>query len=246
MAGKSAIEWTENSWNPATGCTQVSPGCDRCYAMRLVNVRQMNNPRSPRYRHPFEEVMLHKDRLDQPSRWKTPKRIFVNSMSDLFHQDIPDAFIDRVFYEMEANERHTFQLLTKRAERMKRYVNRRYNTRPCPLHIWLGVSVENLDYEWRAKMLRKTNASIRWISAEPLIGSLASMDLDNIDWLVAGGESGPGARPMDPQWARELRDLCLAQDVAYFFKQWGGETKKGGHDEAVLDGRRWIEYPPEA
>lgn len=246
MAGKSAIEWTENSWNPATGCTKVSPGCDRCYAMRLVNIRQVNNPRSPRYGHPFEEVMLHEDRLDQPSRWKTPKRIFVNSMSDLFHRDVSDSFIDLVFDEMERNDRHTFQVLTKRAERMKRYVNRRYKTKLCPPHIWLGVSVENLDYAWRAKMLKETNASVRWISAEPLIGSLVGLDLGGVDWLVAGGESGPGARPMDPQWARELRDRCLAEGVAFFFKQWGGETNKGGHDEAVLDGRRWLQYPPAA
>ncbi len=228
MAGKSAIEWTENSWNPATGCTQVSPGCDRCYAMRLVNVRQVNNPRSPRYGHPFNEVMLHSDRLSQPSRWKSPKRIFVNSMSDLFHKDVPDVFIDNVFVEMEHNGRHMFQVLTKRAERMRRYIASRYEGGECPRHIWLGVSVENLDYLWRAYMLRKTAAAIRWISAEPLLGSLAGLDLEGIDWLVAGGESGPGARPMEVAWVRELRDSCTAQGVRFFFKQWGGVTKKGG------------------
>jgi protein gp37 len=243
MAGKSQIEWTENSWNPATGCEQVSPGCDRCYAMRLVNVRQVNNPRSPRYGHPFSEVMLHGDRLDQPSRWKTSKRIFVNSMSDLFHRDISDAFVDRVFDEMERNKRHIFQILTKRAERMKRYVNKRYTTDPCPVHVWLGVSVENRDYAWRVKMLSEANAATRWISAEPLLGSLTDLDLGGLDWLVAGGESGPGARPMDPSWVRELRDRCVADRVAFFFKQWGGVTKKGGGEDAVLDGRRWLEYP---
>lgn len=243
MAGKSQIEWTENTWNPVTGCTQVSPGCDRCYAMRLVNVRQVNNPRSPRYGHPFNEVMLHADRLDQPSRWKSPKLIFVNSMSDLFHRDVPDSYIDRIFDEMEKNERHAFQVLTKRAERMKRHVNERYAKEPCPRHIWLGVSVENMDYAWRAKMLSETNASIRWISAEPLIGSLWDLSLDGVDWLVAGGESGPGARPMDALWVRELRDCCKLAGVKFFFKQWGGEVKKGGGKDATLDGRRWTQYP---
>jgi protein gp37 len=243
MAGKSAIEWTENSWNPATGCEQVSPGCDRCYAMRLVNVRQVNNPRSPRYGHPFNEVLLHENRLDQPSRWRGPKRIFVNSMSDLFHRNISDEFIDRVFDEMERNARHKFQVLTKRAERMKRYVNKRYKKTPCPANIWLGVSIENADYAWRAKMLRQTNAIVRWISAEPLLGSLVDLDLDGIAWLVAGGESGSGARRMDPSWVRQLRDKCRALEVAFFFKQWGGVTKKGGGEKAVLDGRRWMEYP---
>jgi protein gp37 len=243
MAGKSKIEWTENSWNPSTGCEQVSPGCDRCYAMRLVNVRQVNNPRSPRYGHPFDEIMLHENRLDQPSRWREPKRIFVNSMSDLFHRNIPDSFIDLVFDEMERNGRHIFQVLTKRAERMKRYINKRYKKAACPAHIWLGVSVENADYAWRPEMLRKTNASVRWISAEPLLGSLADLELAGIAWVVAGGESGPGARPMEAVWARQLRDKCLAAGIAFFFKQWGGVTKKGGGDDAVLDGRRWIEYP---
>jgi protein gp37 len=243
MAGKSAIEWTENSWNPVTGCTQVSPGCDHCYAMRLVNVRQVNNPRSPRYGHPFDEIMLHGDRLDQPSRWKRPKLIFVNSMSDVFHKGAPDQFIDTIFSEMERNEHHVFQVLTKRAERMKRYVNRRYAGDRCPQHIWLGVSVENMDYTWRAKMLTETRAAVRWISAEPLLDSLANLSLSGIDWLVAGGESGPSARPVKAAWLRELRDQCQARGVAFFFKQWGGVAKKRGGTEAVLDGRRWLEYP---
>jgi protein gp37 len=164
-------------------------------------------------------------------------------MSDLFHRDIPDAFIDRVFDEMERTERHIFQVLTKRAERMKRYVNKRHRTAPCPAHVWLGVSVENIGCVWRAQMLRETNATVRWISAEPLLGSLACLDLDRIVWVVAGGESGPGARSMDPAWARELRDQCVSKGVAFFFKQWGGIVNKGGGDDAVLDGRRWLEYP---
>lgn len=243
MAANSAIEWTENSWNPITGCTQVSAGCDHCYAMRLVNVRQVKNPRSPRYGHYFDEVMLHGERLDQPSRWKQPKLIFVNSMSDVFHKDAPDDFIDTIFLEMERNKHHVFQVLTKRAERMKRYVNRRYAGDHCPQHIWLGVSVENMDYVWRVKMLIETRAAVRWISAEPLLGSLANLKLAAIDWLVAGGESGPGARPLKAAWLRELRDRCLTHRVAFFFKQWGGATKKRGGEAAVLDGRRWLEYP---
>jgi len=243
-ASTSKIEWTNSTWNPTTGCAQVSPGCERCYAMRLVNTRQVLNPKSPRYGHPFDEVMLHYDRLDQPSRWRSPRRIFVDSMSDLFHRDIPDEFIGRIFDEMERNERHVFQVLTKRAERMKRFVNRRYSNAKCPAHVWLGVSIENIDYAWRETMLRGTNAAVRWISAEPLIGSLAKLDLDGIDWLVAGGESGPGARPMQEAWVRELRDRCVAaKRVAFFFKQWGGVRKKRGGAEALLDGRRWTEYP---
>lgn len=244
MAGKSQIEWTENTWNPITGCTQVSPGCDRCYAMRLVNVRQVNNPRSPRFGHPFDEVMLHANRLDQPSRWKASTRIFVNSMGDVFHNDVPEQFIDRIFDEMERSSHHVFQVLTKRAERMKRYVNKRFTGSSCPTHIWLGVSVENIDCSWRAKMLRDTAASVRWISAEPLLGSLVDLELDGMDWLVAGGESGPGARPMNAKWVRELRNRCKAGNVNFFFKQWGGQTKKGGGEAAVLDGRRWTEFPP--
>jgi protein gp37 len=211
--------------------------------MRLVNVRQIANPKSPRYGHPFDEVMLHDNRLDQPSRWKSPKRIFVNSMSDVFHKDIPDEFIDRIFDEMERNTHHVFQILTKRAERMKRYINKRYRAMACPPHIWLGVSVESIAYAWRAKMLSQTNASMRWISAEPLIGSLEGLSLSCIDWLVAGGESGPGARPMDAEWVRELRDHCRAVGIRFFFKQWGGEVKKGGGKDAKLDGRRWTQYP---
>jgi protein gp37 len=187
--------------------------------------------------------MLHDNRLDQPSRWKQPKRIFVNSMSDLFHVAVPDDFIDAVFHEMEGASQHVFQVLTKRPERMKRYINRRYDVGSCPRHIWLGVSIENEDYAWRVDMLRKTRATTRWISAEPLLGPLSKLDLADIDWLVAGGESGRGARPMAADWARDLRDRCIAMNIAFFFKQWGGETKKRGHDEAVLDGRRWTQYP---
>jgi len=240
---KSGIGWTQYTWNPATGCTQVSPGCDNCYAKYLINTRQVKNPKLPRFGHPFHEVMLHAKRLKYPSHWRKPRRIFVDSMSDLFHRNIPNEFIDQIFDEMERNERHVFQVLTKRAERMKRYVNRRYPNAKCPAHIWLGVSIENMDYAWRAKMLRETNATVRWISAEPLLGPLGKLSLDKIDWLVVGGESGRGARPLKEVWVRKLRDRCVARCVPFFFKQWGGETKKRAGKHAKLDGRRWIQYP---
>jgi protein gp37 len=187
--------------------------------------------------------MLHENRLDQPLAWKTGYRIFVDSMSDLFHRDIPDAFIDRVFDVMERATQHTYQLLTKRSERMKRYVNKRYPYAPCPSHIWLGVSVEDNRVAWRSHDLRATNAMVRWISAEPLIGSLNAVSLTDFDWVVAGGESGKHARPMDLDWARDLRDRCTSAGVAFFLKQLGGAHDKRGGDKAVLDGRRWTEYP---
>jgi protein gp37 len=239
----SGIEWTEKTWNPATGCAQVSAGCENCYAMHLVNTRQVVNSRSPRFGHPFDEVMLHDNRLTQPTTWAKPTRVFVNSMSDVWHRDIPDAYIDAIFDVMDSTPRHTFQVLSKRAERMMRYVNRRYPDAPCPAHVWLGVSVEDERVGWRADMLRRSNASVRWISAEPLLGSLRHVALDDIDWVVAGGESGRGARPMHLDWARELRDRCVERNVAFFLKQLGGEFHKRGKNEAILDARRWTEYP---
>lgn len=237
------IEWTQRTWNPATGCQQVSAGCDNCYAKTLVDTRQQHNSRSPRFGHPFHEVMLHDNRLQQPWSWREPARIFVNSMSDVWHRDIPDAYIDAIFAEMERNPRHTFQVLSKRAERMMRYINNRYSSEACPSHIWLGVSVEDERVGWRVDMLRRTNASLRWISAEPLLGPLDAVSLDGIAWVVAGGESGRGARPMDIDWARGLRDRCVDNGIAFFLKQLGGEFHKRGKDEAVLDGRRWTQYP---
>jgi len=239
------IEWTEKTWNPATGCTQVSPGCDHCYAMTLVNTRQMVNSRSPRFGHPFNEVMLHGDRLDQPRSWRAPTTIFVNSMSDVWHADVPNEYIDRIFDVMEEERRHTYQVLTKRSERMMRYVNSRYPSEPCPPHIWLGVSVESNAFGWRADQVRRANASVRFISAEPLVGPLDGVSLEKIDWLIAGGESGRGWREMDLDWVRDLRDRCVANGTAFFLKQLGGPSpvaKRGG-DKAVVDGRRWTQYP---
>lgn len=243
--GASKIEWTEKTWNPTSGCTQVSPGCDHCYAMTLVNTRQVVNPRHPRFGHPFDEVMLHGDRLAHPASWRTPAKIFVNSMSDVWHVDVSDEYIGQIFDVMERENHHVYQVLTKRSERMMRFINRRYPEEPCPSHIWLGVSVESNAYAWRADQLRRANSSVRFISAEPLLGSLDEMSLERIDWLIAGGESGRGWREMDLDWVRGLRDRCLDNGTAFFLKQLGGSSpmKKRGGEEAVLDGRRWTQYP---
>jgi protein gp37 len=213
--------------------------------MTLVNTRQVVNPRHPRFGHPFGEVMLHANRLGQPRSWQTPTTIFVNSMSDVWHTDVPDGYIDRIFAEMESEDRHTYQVLTKRSERMMRYVNSRYSRESAPPHIWIGVSIESNAYAWRADQLRRANVTTRFISAEPLLGPLDALSLENIDWLIAGGESGRGWREMDIAWVRDLRDRCVANGTAFFLKQLGGPTptKKRGGEEALLDGRRWTQYP---
>ncbi len=238
MAAMTSIEWTNATWNPVTGCTKISPGCDHCYAERF----------SERFRgvpgHPFEagfDLQLRPERLEQPIRWRQPKMIFVNSMSDLFHKQVPRAFIDRVFDAMEAAHWHTFQVLTKRSSLMQRYVNQRYRDTPCPEHIWMGVSVEDGARKSRIEHLRKTNASIRFLSVEPLVGATGSLNLSGIHWVIVGGESGPHARPMKIEWAREVREQCLGQEVAFFFKQWGGlRPKSGGR---TLDGFEWNQWP---
>lgn len=238
MADGSAIEWTDATWNPVTGCTKITAGCDNCYAARF----------SERFRgvpgHPFEmgfDLTLRPERLDQPRAWKRPRMIFVNSMSDLFHKEVPREFIDRVFDTMESSDWHVFQVLTKRSSLMRDYLRRRYGSKLAPSHIWFGVSVESSDCSVRIKHLRQAPASVRFISAEPLIGPIGGVDLDGIHWVIAGGESGPGARPMHIDWAREVRDLCRTQDIAFFFKQWGGiRPKSGGRS---LDGREWNELP---
>lgn len=243
--GDTGIEWTEKTWNPTTGCTQVSPGCDNCYAKTLVNTRQVVNSRSARFGHPFHEVMLHRERLGHPKSWKSPTTIFVNSMSDVWHADVADDYIDSIFDVMEREDRHIYQVLTKRSERMMRYLNHRYSGSACPAHIWVGVSVESNAFTWRADQLRQTNVTIRFVSAEPLVGSLDQISLDKIDWLIAGGESGRGWRQMNLDWVRELRDRCSVSGTAFFLKQLGGPTpsKKRGGEEALIDGRRWTEYP---
>ncbi len=238
MADGSAIEWTDATWNPVTGCTKITAGCDNCYAERFAE----------RFRgvhgHPFErgfDLTLRPERLQQPLTWRRPRMIFVNSMSDLFHKEVPQSFIDQVFDTMEAANQHTYQVLTKRSSLMQKYLRRRYVDRPPPPHIWVGVSVENAGGRSRIEHLRKSPAAVRFLSVEPLIGPVGQVDLEGIHWVIAGGESGPGARPMHIDWAREIRDHCTAQGVPFFFKQWGGiRPKSGGRD---LDGRQWNDFP---
>jgi protein gp37 len=238
MADGSAIEWTDATWNPVTGCTKITAGCDNCYAERFAE-RWRGIPG-----HPFEngfDLTLRPDRLDQPLKWKRSRMIFVNSMSDLFHKSVPFAFVDAVFDAMEASDWHVFQVLTKRSSRMRDYLKKRYNDRFVPEHIWLGVSVEDAKGAARIAHLRSAPAAVRFLSVEPLIGPVGQVDLSGIHWVIAGGESGPGARVLNIEWARQIRDECAQQGVSFFFKQWGGfRPKSGGRD---LDGREWNEFP---
>jgi protein gp37 len=236
VADKSAIEWTEATWNPVTGCSKVSPGCAHCYAERLS--LRFGHTRKPWVtKHEAENVALHPERLDQPRRWRKPRVIFVNSMSDLFHERVPLSFVQDVFEVMGETERHTFQILTKRAERLAELAP----SLPWPENVWMGVSVENMRWAVRADYLRTVPAAVRFISAEPLLGPLDTLDLDGIDWLIAGGESGPRHRPMQDEWVRTLRDRCEAEGVSFFFKQWGGRSSKAGG--RTLDGREHSDMP---
>lgn len=238
MAHDTRIEWTETTWNPVTGCTKISPGCDRCYAARF----------SERFRgvpgHPFQngfDLTLRPERLEQPLRWRRPRKVFVNSMSDLFHKEVPTAFVDRVFDTMERADWHQFQVLTKRSSLMRDYLEDRYARRAPPAHIWLGVSVEDRGRVSRIRHLAAARAAVRFLSVEPLIGPLGRIDLAGIHWVIVGGESGPGARPMQEGWVREVMDQCLAEDVPFFFKQWGGRTPKAGG--RLIGGREYNEWP---
>jgi protein gp37 len=238
MSITTQIEWTDATWNPVTGCSKLTRGCDFCYAERF----------SERFRgvpgHPFESgfsLTLRPERLSEPFTWKKPKRIFVNSMSDLFHKEIPVEFIDAVFDTMEAATWHTFQVLTKRSSLLVRYLRRRYGAGSAPAHIWLGVSVEDARNTVRIKHLRAAQALVKFVSFEPLLGPVGAVNLQGISWAIVGGESGPKARPMESEWATEIRHLCKKYEVAFFFKQWGGlRPKTGGR---LLDGREWNEYP---
>jgi protein gp37 len=238
VADGTAIEWTNATWNPVTGCTKISAGCDHCYAERF----------SERFRgvagHPFSmgfDLTLRPERLHQPERWLRPRMIFVNSMSDLFHKEVPFTFVDRVFDTMERASWHSFQVLTKRSSRMRDYVRRRYVNAGAPAHIWLGVSVEDGTKLSRVRQLSQAPAAVRFLSIEPLIGPIGELPLDGIAWVIVGGESGPGARPTNPHWVRDIRDQCINQDIPFFFKQWGGlRPKSGGR---TLDGREWNEFP---
>jgi protein gp37 len=237
MATKTAIEWTDMTWNPVTGCTKISRGCKHCYAERMAHrLHAMGNPR---YRHAFN-LTLHDDLIDLPTRWKQPRRIFVNSMSDLFHQDVPVDFIARVFDTMRRCPQHQFQVLTKRAERLLEVCGEL----PWSENVWMGVSVENREYAYRSELLRKVPAHIRFLSVEPLLGPIERLPLDGIHWVIVGGESGPGARPMQVAWVEEIYHQCRAAGVPFFFKQWGGVHKS--RTGRQLFGQTFDEMPFEA
>ena len=245
MGDHSAIEWTDATWNPVTGCDRVSDGCQQCYALALAKrLKAMGNPRyqadgNPRSSGPGFGLTLHEDILELPLRWASPRLVFVNSMSDLFHPRVPPSFIARVFATMQLASRHTFQVLTKRPERMLAVVR---EVQPDPLpNVWLGTSIESDRYAGRADALRDTPAAVHFLSLEPLLGPLPSLDLAGIEWVIAGGESGHHHRPVDLAWVRELRDRCQEAGVAFFFKQVGGVTPKAGGRS--LDGRTWDELP---
>ena len=234
VANNSPIEWTDATWNPVTGCTKISPGCKHCYAERLsLRLQAMGQSN---YKDGFA-LTLQPHMLERPLHWRQPRRIFVNSMSDLFHVDVPPAYIAQVFDVMQRAHWHQYQVLTKRSERLLE-LDSKLLWQP---QIWMGVSVENEDYLFRIDHLRKTRAYIKFLSVEPLLGSLHKIDLTGIDWVIAGGESGPGARAVDAEWLRELRDRCIHQGVRFFFKQWGGVFKS--RTGRVLDGRTWDELP---
>lgn len=238
MAQKSLIEWTDATWNPVTGCTKIGPGCDNCYAERFAE-RWRDIPG-----HPYEQgfdLKIWPSRLGQPASWRKPRMIFVNSMSDLFHKDIDHSFLDSVFDAMERSNWHIYQVLTKRSSRMRDYVQERYSGGPAPHHIWLGVSVEDAAHTIRVSHLKEINSPARFISFEPLLGPIADVDLRGIAWAIVGGESGPGARPMQADWARGLRDVCERDGTAFFFKQWGGARPKSGG--RLLDGVEWNGFP---
>lgn len=255
MANRSTIEWTDSTWNPVTGCTKVSPGCKNCYAETFAE-RFRSVPD-----HPYEQgfdLKLWPDRLEMPLRWKEPKMIFVNSMSDLFHEDVPDKYIQRVFDVMIKADHHIFQVLTKRSDRMRewmrshfRFVNQPVNGKPVlPTHIWMGVSIENQRYASRISHLQQTPARVRFLSIEPLLGpiDLSKSLLRGVHWVIVGGESGPKARPMNPEWAVAIQRQCHRESVPFFFKQWGAFNPEGervGKKAAgrLLDGRTWNEMP---
>lgn len=234
MGSKSRIEWTEATWNPVTGCTKISPGCKHCYAERLsLRLRAMGQPN---YVNGFA-LTLQPRMLKLPSSWKTPQIIFVNSMSDLFHKSVPTEYIQRVFDVMAQADWHRYQVLTKRSERLMQVSPQL----PWKSHVWMGVSVESQDYTFRIDHLRATSAYVKFLSLEPLLGALPELNLQDIDWVIVGGESGPKARPMREEWVLEIRDQCLDAGVPFFFKQWGGFNKKQAGRR--LEGRTWDQMP---
>ncbi|MGW4211731.1 DUF5131 family protein [Lentzea sp. NPDC004789] len=240
---RTAIEWTEVTWNPTTGCDRVSPGCDNCYALTLakrlkaMGADKYQNDGDPRTSGPGFGVTIHPESLQEPYRWRNPRTVFVNSMSDLFHAKVPLGFVRDVFQVIAETPRHTYQVLTKRSVRLKKVADKL----DWPANLWMGVSVESADVLSRVDDLRAVSAEVRFLSCEPLLGALDGINLDCIDWVIAGGESGPRYRPMELAWARGIRDACQDAGVPFFFKQWGGRTPKALGRE--LDGRLWDEMP---
>lgn len=234
MASTSNIEWTEVTWNPVTGCTKVSPGCKFCYAE--VMSKRLKAMGMERYRNEFR-VTLQPEVVEQPLRWRKPRVVFVNSMSDLFHDDVPLAYLKRVFEVMERCPQHTFQVLTKRAERLEELAREL----PWPENVWMGVSVEDQKRTRRIAHLQRVPAAVRFLSVEPLLEAIPELPLDGMHWVIVGGESGRKPRPMDPAWVTEIRDQCVAAGVPFFFKQWGGRNKKAAG--RVLEGRTWDQMP---
>ena len=234
MATKSNIEWTESTWNPLTGCTKVSPGCKNCYAERMAN--RLKAMGQPNYVNGFN-LTIHPHTIELPLKWKKPQMIFVNSMSDLFHESVPVDFIHQIFDVMHKASWHTFQILTKRSLRLLELDNKI----SWPMNVWMGVSVENSEYTYRINHLRSTHAQIKFMSLEPLLGPVENLNLTEIDWVIVGGESGPGARPIHEEWATNIRDQCLISQTPFFFKQWGGVRKK--NNGRTLQGQIWNEIP---
>lgn len=237
---KSAIEWTDETWNPVTGCEKVSPGCKRCYAERFAE--RFRGVKGHPYEHGFDP-QVRMDRINQPFSWRAPRMVFVNSMSDLFGDFVPDTVLEEIFYVMKSTPQHTYQVLTKRAQRLRTWTAHRKWLQSAA-NIWLGVSVEDRKYGLpRIAELQHASACIRFLSVEPLLEHLGNLDLSHIDWVIVGGESGPGARPMSPEWVRNVRDQCVFREIPipFFFKQWGGVLKRRTGRE--LDGRTWDQFP---
>lgn len=234
MATKTSIEWTESTWNPITGCNKISPGCKNCYAERMA--KRLKTMGSPNYADGFK-LSLHEHVLELPLTWKKPQIIFVNSMSDLFHKNVPFEFIQKVFNVMNKTPWHTYQVLTKRSDRLKELNKKLIWTK----NIWMGVSIENQDYTYRIDDLKNTNAYIKFLSIEPLIGPVRKLKLDKIKWVIVGGESGPKARPMKEEWVLDIKDQCKEAGAPFFFKQWGGTNKKKAG--RLLEGKTWDELP---
>jgi protein gp37 len=234
MSNNSSIEWTESTWNPITGCTKISQGCKNCYAERMaLRLKSMGHPN---YKNGFK-LTLHRQTLTLPLTWKQPQMIFVNSMSDLFHEDVPEEFIQEVFKIMRKASWHTFQVLTKRSRRLIELSPNIF----WPENVWMGVSVENQQYDYRIEDLLKSQSKVKFLSLEPLLGPISNLNLDGIDWVIVGGESGPGARPIEPFWVTDIRDQCIASNTPFFFKQWGGVRKK--RNGRLLEGKYWNEMP---